>query len=188
MAKLQKRSKVISRLNCSQDELVPVKIYRSVAPDEHDEAIVLQISQGWVLLAVLRDGGYFNGYTLVRLGNISRVVFSRTFLPFLRTQDFWPPANPWKSLDLAAEQAFLSRLAELNSVLSIHEEVREPDKLWIGTVDRWKKNSFWFHCIDPDGTWSETLIKVRYEHLTRVDVHDDYALVVKAVAGPRPAE
>jgi len=181
----QKPSKVAARLTISLEQAIPVIIHRRVDPNDPLEALVLEISDDWVLLASLRDGGYLNGNTIVRARDISRVKLQKTFLPFMRAQRAWPPQSAAKGLDLSSPKAFLPQLARLTPILTFHEELRKPGKLWIGSIAEWKKKSMWFHCIDPDGRWSQILIKVKFRNLTRIDVFDDYANAIAEVAGPR---
>ncbi len=185
MTMIQKPSKVAARLKLSLDQAIPVIICRRVDPDDHIEAVVLEISDDWVLLACLRDRGYLNGNTLVRARDISRVKLQKTFLPFMRARGVWPPESAAKGFDLSSPKAFLPQLARISPILTFHEELRKPGKTWIGSIAEWKKKSMWFHCIDPDGLWSQLLIKVKFRHLTRIDIFEDYASAVAEVAGPR---
>ena len=181
----QKPSKVAARLTISLEQAIPVIIHRRVDPNDPLEALVLEISDDWVLLASLRDGGYLNGNTIVRARDISRVKLKRTFLPFMRTQGAWPPQSAAKGLGLSSLKAFLPQLASLTPIVAFHEEQRKPGMLWIGSIAEWKKKSMWFHCIDPNGRWSQILIKVKFRNLTRIDIFEDYANAIAVVAGPR---
>lgn len=185
MSKIQKPSKVATRLKLSLEQAVPVAIHRHMDPDDHLEAVVLEISDGWILLTRLRDGAYLNGNTLIRARDISRVKREETFLPVLRARGAWPPESPAKGLDLSSPKAFLPQIAGITPILTFHEELRRLDKLWIGSIAEWKRKSMWFHCIDPDGRWSQLLIKVKFRHLTRIDIFEDYADAVAEAAGPR---
>lgn len=185
MSKIQKPSKVAAHLDLSLEQAIPVAIYRHVDPEDHIKAVVLEISDGWILLARLRDGAYLNGNILIRARDISRVNLEETFLPILRTRGAWPPESVAKGLDLSSPKAFLPQLARITPILTFHEELRNPDKLWIGSIAEWKRKSMWFHCLDPDGRWSQLLIKVKFRHLTRIDIFEDYANAVAEVAGPR---
>jgi len=54
----QKPTKVAARLTMSLEQAIPVIIHRRVDPNDPLEALVLEISDDWVLLASLRDGGF----------------------------------------------------------------------------------------------------------------------------------
>lgn len=162
-----------------------VVIYRRVDPEDHIEAVVLQITDGRILLARLRDGAYRNGNILIRARDIARVKLEETFLPILRSRGACPPESAAKGLDLSSPKAFLPQLARITPILTFHEELRSPGKLWIGSIAQWKQKSMWFHCLDPDWRWSQLLIKVKFRHLTRIDILEDYANTVAEVAGPR---
>ncbi|MFF5791273.1 hypothetical protein ACFY5D_04440 [Paeniglutamicibacter sp. NPDC012692] len=169
-------------------ELLPVYISRHCAPNELFGGIVLDLDAERVLLAGLRDGGYFDGYTIFRLADIRAVRASKTFIPFLHSHQPWPPARPPEPIDLAGPASFLADISQTAAVIGLHTEVRRPNMLWIGTPVEWGKKSAWFHTIDPRAQWDDLLIKVKFKHLTRVDFSDDYINVVFELAGHAPAK
>lgn len=186
MTKNRSLEKIRSRLSRSMGELLPVGISRRCAPNEPVDGIVLDLADEWVLLAVLRDGGYFNGFTVLRVADISTVNSKKTFIPFLHSHQPWPPARPKEPIDLTGPASFLADVARTATVVGLWTEVRQPDMLWIGAPVEWGKKSAWVLTIDPNATWEDLMIKVKFKHLTRVDFSDDYINAVLELAGPMP--
>ena len=157
-----------------------------MAPDEILDGIVLELTADWVLLARLRDGGYFNGYSIVRLADFRRVESRTTFLPFLREHQPWPPAKPAEPIDLGGPAAFITDAVRLAGVVSLFVEVRRPDECWIGSPVHWGKKTVWIQTIEPDATWEEMMIPFKFKHLRRIDFLDDYNKALVILAGPEP--
>ncbi|GGL81893.1 hypothetical protein [Glutamicibacter protophormiae] len=70
MSKEQSKSKIRRKLAHSLDGQIPVRLTRSVAPDEREEGIVSKLGEDWVLLVKLRDRAYFNGYMILRIADL----------------------------------------------------------------------------------------------------------------------
>lgn len=184
--KNQASSKVLSRLERSLSGHVPVRVSRRVAPDEVFDGVVSDLAAEWVLLACLRDGGYLNGYTMLRVADIRTVKTDERFVPFLQTHQSWPPAPPVKPVDLTGPARFLKDIAHTAPAMALYEEARRPDMLWVGAPVEWRRKSAWILTIDPDMTWDGFMTKFKFKHLTRIDFSDDYTRAVLELAGPLP--
>jgi hypothetical protein len=184
--KSQSRRKIGASLRRSLSDVVPVRITRTVVPNEALDGIVLDLAPDWVLLAQLRGGGYFDGYCIVRRADLRRVETRTTFLPFLREHQPWPPAKPAGSVDLSGPHTFIADAARYASVVSLYEEARRPDMCWIGSPEDWGEKSAWILTIEPDATWDGFITRFKFKHLTRVDFADDYNNAVLTLAGPKP--
>jgi hypothetical protein len=182
----QSRKKIRAQLQRSLVDGVPVRIFRTVVSDETLDGVVLDLAPEWILLAGLREGGYLNGYAVVRLQDFRRVEMRTTFLPFLRERQTWPPARPEGTIDLSGPRTFLADAARLASVVSLYEEARRPDMLWVGSPEDWGKTSSWILAIEPDATWDDSMTRFKFKHLTRIDFADDYNKAMRSLAGPKP--
>lgn len=184
--KNQSPAKVRARLERSLNGHVPVRIARHVAPDEVFDGVVLDLAAEWGLLACLREGGYLNGYTVLRIADIGAVKTDQRFLPFLQAHQPWPPARPAEPIDLTGPDRLLKDIAQAAPIMTIYREARYPDALWIGSPVEWARKSAWILTIDPDMTWDDHMTKFKFKHLTRIDFSDDYTRVVEELAGPLP--
>ncbi|MGP5397683.1 hypothetical protein [Arthrobacter rhombi] len=186
MKKNQSPEKILTRLNLSLSEDVPIRISRHSDPDEPLAGIVLQLAAEWVLIAAIRNGGYFDGYSIIKTGDIRAIKAETTFVPYLRTHQAWPPERPAGTIDLTGPASFLKEIGATATVVALYEEVRRPGMLWIGApVERGKK-SVWILTIAPDATWDTSITKFKFKHLTRVDFSDDYSKAIFELAGAVP--
>ncbi|MGO2533415.1 hypothetical protein [Arthrobacter rhombi] len=186
MKKNQSPEKILTRLNLSHSEDVPIRIWRHSDPGEDLNGIVLQMAAEWVLLAAIRSGGYFDGYSIIRTGDIRAIKVETTFIPYLRTHQAWPPERPAGTIDLTGPASFLQEIWATAAVVVLYEEVRRPGMLWIGApVERGKK-SVWILTIAPDATWDTSMTKFKFKHPTRVDFSDDYSKAIFELAGAVP--
>lgn len=186
MAKKHSREKITARLERSMTSELPLKITRFPTPGETFNGVVLEIGADWVLLAQLRDGGYVDGYSILRIDTIRTTKVETTFLPFLLAHQVWPPVKPMDSIDLSELATVIADVAEVAGVMSIFEERRRPDSLWIGTPLEFGKKSMWFKTIEPKAVWEDVQIKVKLKNLTRIDFLDDYTNAIFELAGPAP--
>ncbi|GMA86021.1 hypothetical protein GCM10025868_12710 [Angustibacter aerolatus] len=76
-----------------------------------------------------------------------------------------------------------SRSAPLVTVLV---EWDEPDRCWIGAVERIGKRVLSLREVDPGGRWKRHRSKFDLEDVTRVDWGDAYNEALLLVAGPPP--
>lgn len=182
----QSRKRILKLLQRSLTDSVPVRIVRSVAPDETLDGIVLDLKRDWILLAKIRNGGYFDGYSIARPADFRRVHTDARFLPFLREHQTWPPAKPREPIDLSSPSSFISAAARLADIVTLFEESRRPDMCWIGSTADWGKKSVWILTIDPDTTWDKYMTQFKFKHLTRIDFADDYNKALVKLAGPKP--
>lgn len=186
MKKNQSPEKILSRLNLSRSEDFPIRISRHSDPDEPLNGIVLQLATEWVLIAAIRDGGHFDGYSIIKTADIRAVKVETTFVPYLRTHQTWPPERPAGTIDLTGPSTFLQEIGRTATVVVLYEEVRRPGMLWIGAPIERGKNSAWILTIEPDATWDTSMTKFKFKHLTRVDFSDDYSKAIFELAGPVP--
>lgn len=186
MKKNRSPEKILMRLNLSLRADFPIRISRHSDPNEPLTGIVLQLAAEWVLVAAIRNGGYFDGYSIIRTGDIRTIKVETTFVPYLRTHQAWPPERPAGTIDLTGPASFLKDIWATAAVVVLYEEVRRPGMLWIGApVERGKK-SVWIFTIAPDATWDTSMTKFKFKHLTRVDFSDDYSKAIFELAGPVP--
>lgn len=184
--KNQSSAKVRTRLERSLSGHVPVRITRRVAPDEVFDGVVLDLAAEWVLLACLRDGGYLDGYTVLKIADIRTVKADKRFVPFLQAHQSWPPARPAGPVDLTEPARFLKDIAQAAPVMALYREARRPNMFTVGTPVEWGRKSAWILGIDPDMTWRDYMTEFKFKHLTRIDFSDDYTRAVRELAGPLP--
>lgn len=194
MHSAQKRSKILTCLQRSQREAAIVRYRRAAVLGKrggHQDreafyGVVLDRGPEWVLFAVLRDGGYPNGYSVVRLRDITEARLAPVFQEFVESRDPWPLIAPEHPLDLSETGGLLQSVAKNAAVYELYEEERRLGHMWICSPQTWRKRSVWVRMIDPDGRWDAMWTNTRFKHVTRIDFLGDYCCAMEQMAGPNP--
>lgn len=186
MSKEQSKSKIRRKLAHSLDGQIPVRLTRSVAPDDREEGIVRKLGEDWVLLVKLRDRAYFNGYMILRIADLERVKLKRKFMPFIESRTPAAPQLNLDDIDLGSAGSIYGTTSAAAPLILLYEEERAPDKLWIGTVVELRRKSAWIHMINPNTRWYDKVVNVRFKNLTRIDLLSDYDRALLYMAGPEP--
>lgn len=187
---MQTRSKILKRLGLAQQASTIVKLNRVSAPDETLEGFVVAIGHKWVLVAPIATGGFFDGYTVIRVREIARVRFDRSFQRrFSETRPEWPvnppPGRPTPDLD-STRGMLRSFLAE--GVLCALERRNKPDLLWVGVPAELRRRWLYLLEVRSDATWYAGPLGYRLRTITLVRTGDQYLRALAAVAGPAPVE
>lgn len=157
-------------------------------PGQCIEGFVVDIGRKWVLIAVTTTGGFFDGYAAVRLADVSRVRFDRSFQRrFAATQPEWPVSAPSGRavLDLDSTAAMLRTFLTADVLCAI-ERNKKYDALWVGVP--YEIDGRWLYLFEvrPDATWHEVPLGYRNRSITVVRLGDQYLRALSAVAGPIP--
>jgi len=184
--KTQSTKKIRSLLEQSVKESLPLSIRRSVQKNEVLHGTVLEIGKDWILLASLRDGGYLDGYTALRIEDLRLVEPEETFLPVLKTDSHWPPKKP-AELDIANLRTIMDTAAAKETLVAVFREAKRPDTCLIGAPMDWGKKSVWLLTVDPAAKWEDFLIKLPFKDITRISFGGDYETALLRVAGAVPS-
>lgn len=194
MASGQKPSKTLARLDRSQRDGAIVSCHRSLGHGkwggrhrvEAFDGVVLNRGSEWVLFAVLPEGGYPDGYSVVRFRDITKVSLNPVFQEFVESRDPWPLPDPAYPLALSETAGLVQSVVKNTSVYELYEEKQRPGSLWICSPRQWRKRSVWVCTIEPDGTWDAMWTKTRFKDVTRIDFMGDYCSAMEPLAGPDP--
>ena len=184
--KTQSTKKIRSLLEQSVKESLPLSIRRSVQKNEVLHGTVLEIGKDWILLASLRDGGYLDGYTALRIEDLRLVEPEETFLPVLKTDSHWPPKKP-AELDIANLRTIIDTAAAKETLVAVFREAKRPDTCLIGAPMDWGKKSVWLLSVDTAAQWEDFLIKLPFKDITRISFGGDYETALLRVAGAVPS-
>lgn len=184
--KTQSKKNIRSLLEQSKKESLPLRIRRGVQKNEVVHGTVLEIGTDWILLASLRDGGYLDGYTALRIQDLRLVEAEETFLPVLTKDAQWPPKKP-STLDIANPRTILETAAAEETLVAVFQEAKRPDTCLIGAPMDWGKKSVWLLTVDPAAQWEDFLIKLPFKDITRISFGGDYETALLRVAGAVPS-
>jgi hypothetical protein len=94
------RSQINKLLLLSQEQSLPLRILRNVGGLRTEFGVVVHLSEGWVVLAELREGVLRDGYMAFRTSSIKRARVFDTFIGFIRGNNPWPSHSPVVTADL----------------------------------------------------------------------------------------
>ena len=187
---MQSRTKILKRLSEATRTSAIVRLDRVSRPHEYLEGFIVAVGRKWVLVAPVATGGFFDGYAVIRLREISHVAFDRSFQrAFAETRPEWPVAAPAGRPvpDLDSTRGMLrSFLAE--GVLCSLERDKKYDVLWVGVPYELTRRWLYLFEVRSDATWHEVPLGYRPKTITLVRVGGQYLRALAEVAGSAPVE
>ncbi|SDL26923.1 hypothetical protein SAMN04487916_107121 [Arthrobacter sp. ov407] len=164
-----------------------VVIKRGTKKADQIRGYVLAIDQTWMLVVKTRDGGYLDGFTVLRVSDVTKVREDSSFeARFLRHMDQWPPAGPSAPIDLSGPQTIITSAAALQTLVTLYTEQQWPDECYIGAPVDWEKKRVWLLEVDGQARWERDMSSYRLKQITRIEFGGDYEKALIAVAGPLP--
>ena len=163
------------------------RLKRGIKKTDQIRGYVLAIDQSWMLMAKTRDGGYPDGFTVLRIADVTKVREGSSFeAQFLRHMDQWPPAGPAAPIHLSGPQPIITSAAALHTLVTLYTEQKWPDECYIGAPVDWEKNRVWLLEVDGQARWEPNMSPYRLKEITRIEFGGDYEKALTAVAGPLP--
>lgn len=164
-----------------------VVIKRGIKKADQVRGYVLAIDQDWVLLAKTRDGGYPDGFSVLRAADITKVRADGSFeAQFLRQMGQWPPAGPSRPIDLSGPQTIITGAAALQTIVTLYTELKWPDECYIGAPVDWEEKRVWLLEVDGQARWERDMSAYHLKKITRIEFGGDYETALLTVAGPLP--
>lgn len=185
--KRQSLKKILSRLEQSLAQQQPVSIARSVKTGAERHGVVQEIGDEWILMAAIRDGGYFNGYMALRLDLIRHVRADRGLEDFLRQGSDWPPAVVAPGTT-GSPRRILETAIETSRVLSVFMEEKWPRPFFVGVPVKYSERAVKLVTIDSKAKWEDGTFRVKYKDLTQISFGGDYEKALWATVGGLPAK
>lgn len=184
---MKKRNAVEDVLRRALEGTSHVVIKRGIKKADQIRGYVLAIGQTWMLMAKTRDGGYLDGFTVLRVSDVTKVREGSSFeARFLQHMDQWPPAGPSAPIDLSGPQTIIASAAALQALVTLHTEHKWPDECYIGAAVDWEKKRVWLLEVDGQARWQRDMSPYRLKEITRIEFGGDYEKALIAVAGPLP--
>lgn len=164
-----------------------VIIKRGIKKADLIRGYVLAIDQDWVLLAKTRDGGYPDGFSVLRTADITKVRADGSFeAQFLRQVGQWPPAAPSKPIDLSRPQTIITGAAAQQTIVTLYTELKWPDECYIGAPVDWEEKRVWLLEVDGRARWEHDMSAYHLKKITRIEFGGAYETALLTVAGPLP--
>lgn len=160
-----------------------VRITRDLVYSDNDTCVVLAIGAKWVLVRSVYDGGYLDGFHLLRIKDITVIEKDRSFAAkAVRLQTDWPALAPEQSIDLDSVAALLASVGADGRLFGIEKEL-ERRALWIGTLDEIDEKWLWLNEVTPRGRWKKKPLGYRLRAITRVSFGGRYMDALLLAAG-----
>jgi hypothetical protein len=169
------------------EEKSHVVIKRGIKKADQILGYVIAIDQAWLLMAKTRDGGYPDGFTALRVADVTKVREDSSFeAQFLRHIDQWPPSAPSAPIDLSKPETIITSAAALQTLVTLYTEQKWPDECYIGAPVDWEKKRVWVLEVDGQARWERDMSAYHLKKITRIEFGGDYEKALLAVAGPLP--
>lgn len=182
-----KPTKVRNRLSQSLDDHRIVTAVR----DDYDLAMidgfVVAMTEGWVAMHSLDDGVYLEDIVMLRVQDISRVLFRDDDQYHHRAiEALGRDIAPFECDAGVSASELLEVAAKRADIFAVHFEVLRGEPLCIGRLIERRRKSFDMHYVGRDGVWAEDVERWKYSHVTRIEVGGRYLQALNAFADPYP--
>lgn len=162
-----------------------VECYRTTieAGDIYDLGYVVDASDDFIMLQLLDDRITLNGYSLLRIEDISEIETEVEHTRFIE-----------KALEIrknAVKQPVLVDLTDITTVIrsidqnfplmTLHKEANDPDTCWVGSVDSVGEKTVTINEMSPDAKWNGTK-RISFDEITRIDFDGGYETALALVA------
>lgn len=173
-----------AKLQASLVNHVLVQLERAIPGASLPWGYIVSMGTKWVLLQVVDDGIYLDGYAAVRTRDITKVRRSKSgefVKAALILKGQWPPMPPAVALDVSTTRGLLTSVASLVPLTTVFLERREADACYIGTQQTVQGRWCELTLVTPRATWLNGARRYRLRDLTRVDFAGGYENALWAV-------
>ena len=184
-----KHQKVVGRLRDALTTQKQVVLLARHDPEFRIEGFVVQLGEKWVLIARTRDGGHFNGHSLVRIRSVLRVYGGRSFeAVFARTLPNWPPQplEHANTVDLDTTKGMLETAVPADKMVGL-EFSHRPGAMNIGRITGIASRRVVLQEVDPAAQWSAETSTWRISRIVALTMGYEYQRALASVAGTPPA-
>ncbi len=138
--------------------------------------ILIDASHELLLLQMVSNDIYLNGYQIIRRRDISHIEFPIPHEAFilkalaLRDQR---PSHPGH-INLTTMESALKSIARLSDLVIIHQEITDPDMCWVGHIKKLDNELLQLRTITPDAVLVNHCDDYDTECITRVEFDSAY--------------
>lgn len=162
-----------------------VECYRGKLEDEDisDMGYVVDASDEFVMLQLVDDRISLNGYSLLRVRDITKLDTEVTHARFIekaleiRKKSVKRPVL----VDLTDIATILKSIDENFPLMTLHKETVDPNTCWVGSVDSLGDKTVTINEMSPDAKWNGTR-RLNIDEITRIDFDGGYETALALVA------
>lgn len=182
-----KPSKIRRRLDLSLSSRRIATVVRDKFEIDMTDGFVIAVTDHWVVLHALDDGVYLDDIVMLRLQDVSGVLFRDDNAYHHRAVAGMSDAIAAFGFDAGVGAAdLLKAVSPEGDILAIHLETLKGEPLVIGRVIRLRRKSFELHYVGRDGVWAKDAERWRYRDITRIEFGGRYLQALNRFADPYP--
>lgn len=182
-------SQVRKRLEKAHRDQTLVRVRRGqLTGGSSIDGYVVSVADRWVVIQELDDSVYFDGYSAVRLKDISSVRPDDKAEYVERALATLGRPEPTFSLSQDARTSEVLALAAANAPLvGFHLEQYDGEPLHIGQLGRLGKKRFEMLCVEANGKWDLAPERWPYKEVTQVSFGGRYYSALEAFGETPPS-
>ncbi|KAA1376342.1 hypothetical protein [Aeromicrobium fastidiosum] len=179
-----RKTKIDRRLLKSMEDGRIATIVRDAFELTFTDGFVLALTDDWVVLHSL-DGVYLDGIVMLRLRDISRVLFRDDDAYHHRAiAALGETVTEFTCDDDVSVSDLLVLASARDGIFTFYCEVLEDEPLIIGRLIELRKKSFDIHYVGRDGEWAPEIERWKYRDVTRIEVGGRYLDALNRFADP----
>jgi len=181
-------------LLAAKERGTPVRIERDDLDDAYSEGYVVDVSPKLVLLNQVSDRIHLDGFEVLRLADVSRVVTewpARRFVERALELKGQAPKQPAGPIDLAGMREAVMSANAAYPLIVIDREETWTGETSVGRIREEVPRGFNLHWITPAARWRWDGTPYQWKEVTRLEFGNEYEETLAMVAdadGSRPAE
>ena len=180
-------SKVRRRLEKSLSDGRIATVVRDKFDITMTDGFVVALTDDWVVMHDLDSGVYVDCIVMLRLRDVSRVLFRDDNAYHHRgVAGLNQQVAAFEVENSVGVPDLLSAASSLADIFAIHSEVLDGEPLLVGRLGALRRKSFKFHFVGRDGVWACDVDKIKYRDVTRIEVGGRYLAALNRFADPYP--
>jgi hypothetical protein len=186
---------VQKRLHRALETQRPVEIIRSHIGKRAEKlsGLVLSVGTDWFAVAALSQAVYLDGWEVLRITDVRSVVpesksataYIERALDVLGPAPELPDALRFPAAKVPGSELLLEILAA-NALVGIHEEMKHPDALRVGSFVGRRGAKIGLRQIGSSGKWDAEVTAIKLSKITRVTVGGRYQDALARFGEPLP--
>lgn len=169
---------------------VIVKLWRKSLDPDALEGYIVGLSPDFVLMHVMDDDIFLNGYAIVRVQDITQVEDKLKFADFykqaLKLRGYAP--KPPRGIRLNSTAAILESVNQHYPLVTVHRERFFRNECSIGRIENLTEKTVVLQWLTPAARWDGYSPRYRLSSITKIDFDGLYEDALARVAGIQPEE
>jgi len=159
-----------------------VRISRDLMYADIETCIVIAMGAKWVLVRSVVDGGYLDGFSALRIRDITAVKRDKSFAArSLHLLEGWSALLPESPIALDSLPALIETVGAEGRMFGLEKE-RQRRALWIGTLDEVDTKWLWLNEVTFRGRWKKKPLGYRLRAITRISFGGRYMSALQLAA------